>query len=183
VAASESSARLSVAAPPFSRFGETNGRRIAKIVAVWSAAMIPPTFIFDETQETIAARANQAHGLLAFLAIGAGAAALYIVLTQVFLPAFPGTEAWVVSTLCYAALVIPTYLLHRRYAFQSDAAHAYALPRYVAVQILALGFMTLFSFVAYGVAEMPHLPAAVLVIGLTAGVNFAVLRLWAFASR
>lgn len=148
--------------------------------------MIPPTFIFDETQETIAARAHQAQiadGLLAFLAIGVSAAMLYVVLTQVFLPAFPGIDSWLVSTLCYAALVVPTYLLHRRYAFRSDAAHRYALPRYMMVQILTLALVTVFSFVAYGVVGMPHLPAAMLVIGLTAGVSFAVLKIWAFASR
>jgi putative flippase GtrA len=148
--------------------------------------MIPPTFIFDDTQEVLAARANRdrlAAGFLAFLLIGGGAAGLYVVLVQLLVPVFAGIDAWLVSSLCYAGLVVPVYLMHRRFAFRSDAAHGQALPRYVAVQILALGLVTLFSFVAYGMIGLPHLPASLLVIGLTSGVNFVVLRSWTFARR
>ena len=60
-------------------------------------------------------------------------------------------------------------------------AHSRALPRYVAVQLTSLALATLFSYVAYGVIGLPTLAAAVIVIVLTSGINFLVLRRWAFA--
>ncbi|MNW21468.1 hypothetical protein D3C71_2224120 [compost metagenome] len=46
---------------------------------------------------------------------------------------------------------------------------------------MALVLAALFSFVVHGVLGVPTVPASMLVIALTSGVNFAVLRSWAFA--
>ena len=92
-----------------------------------------------------------------------------------------GFADWVVNTACYASLIVPVYLLHRRYSFDSDAPHIQALPRYMAVQAMALVLAAVFSFLVHGVLAMPTLPASTLVIALTSGVNFMVLRSWAFA--
>jgi putative flippase GtrA len=119
--------------------------------------------------------------LLAFLAIGGTAALSFVAVSGVAVTALAALPAWLVSSLCYAGFIVPVYLLHRRYSFQSGAAHARALPRYVAVQLCGLGLATLFSFVAYGVAGLPTLAAATLVIVLTSGINFLILRRWAFA--
>ena len=110
-------------------------------------------------------------------------ALLYVVLVQIFVPLILVVPSWVVSAVTYAVLIVPTYLMHRRYAFRSEVAHARALPRYVLVQIMSLALVAGFSYLAYGVVALDHLPAAILVIGLTAGVNFLVLKLYAFASR
>jgi putative flippase GtrA len=91
--------------------------------------------------------------------------------------------AWVVSAGCYALFIVPVYLAHRRLSFHSQMPHAVALPRYVAVQASALALASLFSFVCYGLIGMPSALAAVVVICLTSGVNFVVLKLWAFAQR
>ncbi len=53
----------------------------------------------------------------------------------------------------------------------------------VAVQMASLALAALFSFVAYSVLKMPSMGAGLLVIALTSGVNFLVLRRWAFAMR
>src|SRR5690606_3788445 len=76
----------------------------------------------------------------------------------------------------------PIYLLHRRFSFRSDAAHRQALPRYVSVQLMALVLAALFSFVIYGSLHLPPVAASILVVALTSGVNFMVLRSWAFAT-
>ena len=44
-----------------------------------------------------------------------------------------------------------------------------------------LGLATLFSFVAYGIVGLPTLSAAIVVTILTSGINFLILRRWAFA--
>jgi putative flippase GtrA len=118
--------------------------------------------------------------LLRFIAIGAAGALAFVVLSTM-ISLHSGMAEWVVNTLCYAALIGPVYLLHRRFSFQSDAAHHKALPRYVAVQGMALLLAALFSFVVHGVLTLPTLAASLLVISLTSGINFLVLRGWAFA--
>jgi putative flippase GtrA len=119
--------------------------------------------------------------LVAFIVIGATAALSFVGVSAAAVAALAMLPAWLVSSLCYAGFIVPVYLLHRRYSFQSAAAHTRALPRYVAVQLCGLGLATLFSFVAYGVAGLPTLAAATLVIVLTSGINFLVLRRWAFS--
>jgi putative flippase GtrA len=122
-------------------------------------------------------------GLAAFVAIGAGGAAAFVLLSTLAMGFVDGgLPAWLVNTLCYLLLIGPVYLLHRRISFASDAPHGRALPRYVAVQLMALLLTALFSQLAHGVFALPALPAAILVVGLTSGVNFLVLRGWAFAS-
>lgn len=120
-------------------------------------------------------------GLVAFVAIGGAAAASFVLLTTILIWLDTGLADWVVNTLCYAAMIVPVYLLHRRYSFQSDASHWQALPRYMAVQGMALLLAALFSYVIHGVLALPTVFASMLVITLTSGVNFMVLRGWAFA--
>lgn len=148
--------------------------------------MIPQSYIFNESAQSMAlvSAADAARAsLMAFLVIGAGSAAAFVVLSQFLVPAFPSLPGWVVSAMCYAALVIPTYLLHRRYSFRSEAAHRRALPRYVTVQAIALLLAAAFSWVAYGYFGLPSLIAALLVVGLTSGINFVVLKTWAFTQQ
>ena len=71
--------------------------------------------------------------------------------------------------------------MHRRFSFQSDVSHWQALPRYMSVQGMALVLAALFSYVVHGVLNLPTVFASMLVITLTSGVNFMVLRSWAFA--
>ena len=105
--------------------------------------------------------------LVAFVVIGGAAALSFVGVSSAAVALFRTVPAWLVSSLCYAAFIVPVYLMHRRYSFQSAAAHSRALPRYVLVQLCGLG--------------LPTLAAALVVIVLTSGVNFLVLRRWAFA--
>lgn len=122
-------------------------------------------------------------GLLSFVGVGALASASFVVLSSALIWLGTGVPDWVISTACYAGMIVPVYLMHRRFSFRSEAPHAQALPRYVAVQALALVLAALFSYLAYGLLTLPTMAMSTLVIGLTAGVNFVVLRSWAFARR
>ena len=120
-------------------------------------------------------------GLLSFLIIGASAAIAFVALSAVAVSMPIGLPKWLVSAACYAAFIVPVYLLHRRFSFRSAAPHGQALPRYVVVQLAGLALATGFSWLAYGLVGLPTPVAALLVIGLTSGVNFVILRLWAFS--
>lgn len=119
--------------------------------------------------------------LVAFVLVGAGALLTYVVLTTALMALGLPWPRWVTGAACYAALVLPAYLMHRRYSFRSETQHRVALPRYVAVQTVAVGLATLFSWLCFSVFGVPPLFGSMLVIVLTSAVNFVVLRLWAFA--
>lgn len=120
-------------------------------------------------------------GIISFLLIGGGAALGFVILSSQLVGLWPARDAWIVSAFCYGAFILPVYLLHRRFTFASEAAHVQALPRYVVVQMMALLLAAVFGFVFHGTLALPSLPAAVLVTVLTSGVNYMVLKGWAFA--
>jgi len=119
--------------------------------------------------------------MIAFALIGAGGALSFVLVSSALIGLGTGLPNWVTSALCYAAFVLPIYLLHRRYTFVSSASHGSAFPRYVAVQVSGVTLAALFSFVAYNVFGLPAFPASIAVTALTSGVNFVVLKLWAFS--
>lgn len=121
--------------------------------------------------------------LMSFLLVGGAAAAGYAALSVLMIGLRTGIADWIVSAGCYALFIIPVYLAHRRFSFRSDTPHAVALPRYVAVQMSAVCLAALFSYVCYSVLNLTPALAAIVVVGLTSGVNFVVLRFWAFARR
>jgi putative flippase GtrA len=120
-------------------------------------------------------------GLLTFIAVGGTGTATFVVLSSLVIGLQTGLPDWTVNALCYAGLILPVYLLHRRFSFRSDTAHRRALPRYVAVQASGLLLATLFSFLVHGYLTLPTVFASTLVMVLTVGINFVVLRSWAFA--
>ncbi len=121
--------------------------------------------------------------LFSFAAVGGTAALAFVGLSMLLTGLDTGAPDWIVSAACYALFIVPVYLAHRRLSFHSQMPHAVALPRYVAVQMSALVLASMFSFVCYGLLGMPSALAAAVVICLTSGVNFVVLKLWAFAHR
>ena len=120
-------------------------------------------------------------GLLSFLLIGGGAALAYVGVSTIAVALLPQVEAWIVSAFCYAGMVLPVYLLHRRFSFRSEAGHLQALPRYIGVQMMAVLLATGFGYLFHGALALPTLAAGLLVVSLTSGMNFIVLRRWAFA--
>lgn len=117
-----------------------------------------------------------------FVLVGGGAALGLAAVTTAMISLRTGVPDWLMGALCYAAFVVPVYLLHRRVSFRSTAAHRQAFPRYLAVQLSAIALVSLFSWLCYTVLGIETAIGSVIVLGLTAAVNFVVLRLWAFAS-
>lgn len=128
-----------------------------------------------------APKASLAAQLMSFLFIGGLAAISYVGLAAVMIDLGTGLPDWLMSALCYAAFVGPVYLAHRHVSFRSNAPHAQALPRYIALQLCGIGLASAFSYLCYGVLGLPTMTAAILVIALTSGFNFVIVRAWAFA--
>jgi len=117
----------------------------------------------------------------AFAGVGGSGALGFMALSSLAIGLDTGLPNWVMSTLCYGLMIGPVYLLHRRFTFPSEAPHRQALPRYVGVQVMALLLAFLFGFVAYRMIGLPTLWASLFVTVLTSGLNFMVLKIWAFA--
>jgi putative flippase GtrA len=146
---------------------------------VMSAALVSLTRDVPPPSRPLGAMLGE---MMMFVCIGGAGALSFVVLSSVVIWMNTGLEAWVTNTACYAALILPVYGLQRRFSFRSSAGHRQALPRYMAVQGSALLLAALFSSLIHGVLAVPTVFASLLVIALTSGVNFVVLRNWAFAS-
>ena len=120
--------------------------------------------------------------LATYLVIGAIASGAYVWLCTAFAGLNTGVPAWATNSLAYSIFLIPAYLANRRFAFQSDAPHRRALPRYVTVQVGSIIVTGLFSYVSYNVWGLETAQGALVALLLTAGVKFVVLRAWAFAT-
>lgn len=129
----------------------------------------------------LAGRRQAAAHLLSFVLVGGFSAACYVLLSVWLVELPTGLPDWLMGAAAYALLIVPVYLAHRSFAFRTDTPHAVALPRYVAVQLNALLIATVFSYIGYAVLGLAPAVAACFVAGLTAAVNFMILKLWAFA--
>jgi putative flippase GtrA len=118
--------------------------------------------------------------IIAFVVVGGTGAVAFVLLSTFVVGAPWGPPKWLGSVFCYAVLILPVYLAHRRFTFGSDAPHRQALPRYAGVQMASLLLASLFSYVVYGVLQLPTLPASLIVTALTSAVSFLILKLWAF---
>jgi putative flippase GtrA len=124
----------------------------------------------------------QLRQLFRFGLVGGSGAVAFVLLSTLAVEARTGAPDWLVSVVSYAGLILPVYLMHRRFSFRSAAPHGQALPRYVAVQAMAVLLAGAVSLGVYAVPGLPTIAAAVLVSGLTAAFTFALLKLWAFAA-
>jgi len=131
----------------------------------------------------VPAAAGAAAAMVKFIAVGGGAFVVFVLVSSVLISLQTGAPDWMINAGCYGAMIGPVYLLHRRFSFRSDAAHRQALPRYLAVQACGIVLASVFSFLIEGYLALPTVFASTLVMGLTVGVNFMVLRGWAFRQR
>ena len=139
------------------------------------------SLMFDTTPAK-PAKASVWMQLLTYLIIGAIASGAYVWLCTVFAGLGTVVPAWGTNAVAYAIFLIPAYLANKRYAFQSDAPHRRALPRYTTVQVGSIIVTALFSYVSYNMWGMETATGAFVALLLTAGVKFVVLRAWAFAA-
>lgn len=130
---------------------------------------------------TVRGRASIGRELIGFICVGGSGAVAFILLSTLTIGLRTGVPDWIMSALCWVALIGPVYLGHRIWSFRSGVPHKQALPRYIAVQVCGIILASIFSYLCYRVLGMSTAVAATLVTALTSGVNFAILRAWAFA--
>ncbi len=132
-------------------------------------------------RQTLAPREQRTdRGMVSFLAFGALATAGFIGLSSLVHAIWPMAEGWGPEAACIGAVLLPAYILHRRFSFHAHTAHRQALPRYALVQAMVLAVAFLFSVIVHGEVALPGLQTALLVMALTSGINFMLLKSWVF---
>lgn len=126
---------------------------------------------------------SSAGEFVTFLLVGGGAALGYVAISSGIIALRTDVPDWIVASSCYAAMIVPVYLAHRRLSFRSGTAHGVALPRYVGVQAIGMTVASAISYVAFDVLSLPSLLASVLIIVLVSTANYLLLRLWAFRAK
>lgn len=134
-------------------------------------------FLSNEQQPTAV------RDFFAFLFVGGGAALAYVFSSKYVLGLGLPIEEWIVGGLLYAAFVPLVYVAHRLISFRSAAPHAYALPRYIAVQAGALCVASAMSFLVYHVLFVSHGVGSLMVIICSSAFSFFAMRGWAFAEK
>ena len=119
------------------------------------------------------------HQFVSFLGVGAIATAChYIVLLFLVEGAGMGpVSASAVGAFCGAVV---SYLLNRKYTFQSQAAHRRTAPRFFLVAGLALVGNVLLMALFAGIWQWPYFLAQVVTTILLILVTFGLNKLWSF---
>jgi len=92
-----------------------------------------------------------------------------------------GAGAVAASCAGYLLGAYTGYVLNRGYTYSSRAAHASAVPRYVAVIAVGLLLNALFMHLLHGYLGWHYLLAQVLTTGITMIWNFTAHRHWTFS--
>lgn len=119
---------------------------------------------------------------LRFAAVGGAFTGVYMVLAML-LAIVVRLEPAIASLTAHIACVPPTYWCQRTLAFRSDAPHARAFWRYVALQAPLVAMSTGMSWLLIGKWRWPEIPAFVVIGLMIAAASFVMQRFWAFAQN
>jgi putative flippase GtrA len=120
--------------------------------------------------------------IIGFVIIGGTCAALYTLLCIVLTQAAQW-PIWAASMFAYAVCVPANYLCQKVLAFQSERAHAVALPRYLATHI---GNVVLAAVLSEVLSRIPGLPPTGVFLAtavLVSVTSYVLLDRWAFATH
>lgn len=123
--------------------------------------------------------AGQLHRFLRFAAVGAvGTAAHYALLLALVEGAGVDPVAGSVAGFLLGAFV--NYTLNRALVFRSDRAHAEALPRFLAVAGMGLGWNALLMYALVELAGVHYLLAQILTTAILLVWHYLGNALWTF---
>lgn len=117
--------------------------------------------------------------LFFFLIIGSSGALAYVLLNTWALSVFK-YEKHIISTSVYACLILPIYLLQRRFSFESTESVAKTLPKYIFTHIIGMLLTYFISDVVFTTLGLPDFWGSIASICATSALSFVLLKVWAF---
>jgi putative flippase GtrA len=131
-------------------------------------------------------RAPPGSGVLArrlkrFVIIGGAGSAIYVLATCLLLRGM-GLGVIDATGIAFAIVIIFNYVLHYHWTFESDKAHALALPQFIATSLI--GFLINYTVIEIGAVWIGfhYVPTQAVAIGLVVTSNFLLGSLWVFRS-
>ncbi len=118
--------------------------------------------------------------LVRYGVVGGGCAALYAILAW-SLTAFGGVSPILGSIVAYAVAGIASYLGQKLFTFRSDAPHADAAPRFLAVFLVGIGIAAAAPLVMTDWLRLPPLVAIVFTCVVVPLINYGLMRRLVFA--
>jgi putative flippase GtrA len=112
--------------------------------------------------------------LIRFGVVGVGCAALYAALAW-GLTTIGGMSPVAASVAAYSVAGVASYLGQKLFTFQSDAPHADAAPRFLAVFLVGIAIATAAPLLMTERMHLPPLAAIVFTCGVVPLVNYGVL--------
>jgi putative flippase GtrA len=112
--------------------------------------------------------------LIRFGVVGVGCAALYAALAWM-LTTVGGMTPVMASVSAYTAAGVVSYLGQKLFTFRSDAPHADAAPRFLAVFLVGIVIATAAPMLMTDRMRLPPLAAIVFTCGVVPLINYAVL--------
>ena len=116
-----------------------------------------------------------------FVAVGGGAAALFFVLSYLFVKA--GLTPFIGSTLAYALAFLCAYLGQRGWTFGGTHTHGDAFPRYLAAQLACALLAGIIAHLAvFGLGASPSVMSALSTVAASI-VSYVLSSRWVFAKE
>lgn len=112
--------------------------------------------------------------LMRFGVVGVGCAILYAALAWT-LTTLAGMAPVAASVAAYSVAGVASYLGQKLFTFRSDAPHADAAPRFLAVFLVGIAIATAAPFLMTDRLHLPPLVAIVFTCGVVPLINYGVL--------
>ncbi len=123
------------------------------------------------------------HRLTRFILVG-GSSAILLFLLNFLVQSYLDITPFYATAISYIVVFVLTYLTHRAWTFQSNAAHHQTLPRYLATQF-ACALLTSSLTTIFTKQFVPKLPfvSALFATLCASALSFTASLLWVFSER
>tara|TARA_R110001592_G_scaffold319724_3_gene597485 strand:- start:13929 stop:14297 length:369 start_codon:yes stop_codon:yes gene_type:complete len=115
-----------------------------------------------------------------YAVVGILGTSLHFLLLFIFVEKF-SQDPVLSSIAAFPAVVILSYVLNKNWTFESDKAHAIALPKYLTVCFVSLMNNFLLMYLLVNVLEIWYMAAQAFSIAVIPVINFILKKYWAFA--
>ena len=112
--------------------------------------------------------------------VGILGTSLHFLLLFIFVEKF-SQDPVLSSIAAFPAVVFISYVLNKNWTFESDKAHAIALPKYLIVCLVSLINNFLLMYLLVNIFEIWYMAAQACSIAVIPLINFILKKYWAFA--
>ena len=84
------------------------------------------------------------------------------------------------NLIVFCVAVVVSFLMHKRFTFQSDTSIKAALPKFAIISLATLGIMQLWFYILLSVFNIYYAIALIIVLATIPPIKFAASKAWVF---